>query len=301
MAGISDQALQFGKYNRYRYNGIELDTSLGLDDYEAKLRNLDPQTGRWWQVDPQAEKTEFLSPYASNDNDPIRLSDPNGDVAGCCDGVGDALKQAVVNTVLFTAGALNAFVTDHTGGAGRADPTTMKDLSPSSQQVVLAGQTFGDAGAIVAGGGEATGSAAAGVASDGALAVPAVAGVAYGFNTATVATINLVKDFQKLDASGNGTQNPKVKEAVQQGKDAHADFKDKTDAKPGWQSNPRLTDPQTGKTVIPDALSPSGKPVELKPNTPTGKAQGARQLVKYERATGQKGRVVYYTPKPDTE
>jgi RHS repeat-associated protein len=80
MAGISDQALQFGKWNRYRYNGIELDTSLGLDDYEAKLRDLDPQIGRWWQVDPKAEGTEFLSPYASNDNDPIRLKDPNGDV-----------------------------------------------------------------------------------------------------------------------------------------------------------------------------------------------------------------------------
>ena len=83
MAGISDQALVFGKWNRYRYNGIELDTSLGFDDYETKLRDLDPQTGRWWQVDPKAEQMENISPYASNFDDPIKYDDPNGDCPLC--------------------------------------------------------------------------------------------------------------------------------------------------------------------------------------------------------------------------
>ena len=88
----------------------------------------------------------------------------------------------------------------------------------------------------------------------------------------------------------------KVKEAIDKGNAAHKDFAGKVEQKPGWQSEPRLTDPETGKTVIPDAVSPSGRPVELKPDTPSGRRAGARQLPAQERATGKKGRVIYYDP-----
>jgi hypothetical protein len=37
-------------------------------------------------------------------------------------------------------------------------------------------------------------------------------------------------------------------------------------------------------------------PVELKPNTTSGRAKGARQITKYKKATGTNGRVVYYDP-----
>jgi hypothetical protein len=84
--------------------------------------------------------------------------------------------------------------------------------------------------------------------------------------------------------------------AAKIGRQAHKAFKQKVKAKPRWQSEPALIDPKTGKTVIPDALSPSGRPVELKPRTPSGKRTGKTQLRKYERATGKKGRVVYYDP-----
>jgi hypothetical protein len=86
-----------------------------------------------------------------------------------------------------------------------------------------------------------------------------------------------------------------VKESVDKGNAAHEDFSNKAKAK-GWDVTPTLKDPQTGKNVRPDAVTRSGKPVELKPNTPSGKAKGAKQLPKYERATGQKGRVVTYDP-----
>jgi hypothetical protein len=83
------------------------------------------------------------------------------------------------------------------------------------------------------------------------------------------------------------------------GRQAHKDFAAKVKAKPGWQSEPRLTDPATGKTVIPDALSRAGRPVELKPNSPSGRAAGKSKLKKYQRAAGKKGRVVYHQkPKP---
>lgn len=84
--------------------------------------------------------------------------------------------------------------------------------------------------------------------------------------------------------------------ATQAGRAAHKELAEKVKQKSGWKSEPRLTDPQTGKTVIPDAVTPTGKPVELKPNTDSGRAQGQRQLPKYERATGKSGKVIYYNP-----
>ena len=79
MAGISSKAA--GKIeNRYKYNNIELDEDLGLNSYEAFYRNLDQQTGRWWQLDPQIDnKLQEFSPYSSMRNNPILRSDPLGD------------------------------------------------------------------------------------------------------------------------------------------------------------------------------------------------------------------------------
>ncbi len=94
-----------------------------------------------------------------------------------------------------------------------------------------------------------------------------------------------------------GAANPKVKKSIKKGKKAHKEFAKKVKGKKGWQSEPQnLIDPATGKKVIPDAVTPSGRPVELKPNTPSGRRQGRRQLRKYERATGKKGKVIYYDP-----
>ncbi len=77
------------------------------------------------------------------------------------------------------------------------------------------------------------------------------------------------------------------------GRKAHEAFDKVVDSKPGWVSQPRLTDPD-GRIHIPDALSPSGRPVELKPRTESGFRRGRRQIRRYESVTGKKGRVVYY-------
>ncbi|SFM92195.1 RHS repeat-associated core domain-containing protein [Chitinophaga sp. YR627] len=81
MAGISSSALKESTYpvNKKRYNGIELNTDLDLNEYDAFYRTLDPQTGRWKQIDPKIEKMEAWSPYASNFNNPMRYSDLLGD------------------------------------------------------------------------------------------------------------------------------------------------------------------------------------------------------------------------------
>ncbi|SHN46154.1 DUF6443 domain-containing protein [Chitinophaga sp. CF418] len=77
MAGISTSALKGANYakNRKEYNGIEHTTDFDLNTYDAFYRTLDPQIGRWWQIDPQTEAMEMWSPFASNYNNPIRWND----------------------------------------------------------------------------------------------------------------------------------------------------------------------------------------------------------------------------------
>jgi RHS repeat-associated protein len=105
---------------------------------------------------------------------------------------------------------------------------------------------------------------------------------------------------QSTSEKKRGVNNPNVKQKVEEGKKKHKELKDKVNAKKdkGWQAEPTITDPNTGDTLRPDALTPDGSPVELKPNTPSGRAKGKSQLGKYEKATGKKGRVIYYDPKP---
>jgi RHS repeat-associated protein len=78
MSGISSKAAG-SLENKYKYNGIEFENDLDINTYDAFFRELDPQTGRWWQIDPKIEKMEAWSPYASNYDNPITYSDPLGD------------------------------------------------------------------------------------------------------------------------------------------------------------------------------------------------------------------------------
>lgn len=83
--------------------------------------------------------------------------------------------------------------------------------------------------------------------------------------------------------------------AAAYGRQAHRDLAERVRRKPGWQSEPRLVGAD-GKTYIPDVVTPKGRILELKPNTPSGRAQGARQLRIYEEQLGVRGRVIYYDP-----
>jgi RHS repeat-associated protein len=109
MAGISSKAA--GKLeNRKKYNGIEFNDDLDVDTYEAFYRNLDPQIGRWWQVDPELENDmESLSPYLSMFNNPISQSDPlgnNPDGDGDDDGWWEKAKSLSKKVVGGAAGLI---------------------------------------------------------------------------------------------------------------------------------------------------------------------------------------------------
>ena len=67
-----------GNVQPYKYNGKELDTKKGLNWYDYGARHYDAALGRWFVVDPLAEKMYGWSPYAYCFNNPIGLIDEEG-------------------------------------------------------------------------------------------------------------------------------------------------------------------------------------------------------------------------------
>jgi len=83
IAGISSKAAG-ALINRKKFNdGTELQSQdfsdgSGLELYATNYRSLDPQLGRFWQIDPLAEAHPNLNSYAYVNNNPLRYNDPLG-------------------------------------------------------------------------------------------------------------------------------------------------------------------------------------------------------------------------------
>ena len=63
---------------RFGFNGQERDTEINVNIHHAEFWKYDARTARRWNTDPVL--APFESPYATFRNNPIIMSDPNGDV-----------------------------------------------------------------------------------------------------------------------------------------------------------------------------------------------------------------------------
>lgn len=81
--------------------------------------------------------------------------------------------------------------------------------------------------------------------------------------------------------------------ATQIGRERHKELAEKVLQKPGWQSQPSMRGGD-GKTYFPDVVTPRGRIMELKPDTATGRARGARQTETYREQLQAPARVITY-------
>ena len=75
---MSSRSFSIQTKYRYGFNGKELDSDIGIDNYDFGARIYDARIGRWLAVDKlRYEKPEF-SPYQMVNNSPLMFIDCDG-------------------------------------------------------------------------------------------------------------------------------------------------------------------------------------------------------------------------------
>jgi hypothetical protein len=92
-----------------------------------------------------------------------------------------------------------------------------------------------------------------------------------------------------------GMHNERTRDAAREGKRRHDELKKRVDERKdrGWHRDGYKVN---GRWIFPDATTRRGYLLELKPDTPSGRAAGAKQCAEYTRVTNKRCRVIYYQP-----
>src|SRR5690606_5005963 len=100
LTGLGFQAGGGVKVNRYLYNGKELQNELGLEWYDYGARMYDPAVGRWFVVEQLADDIMQVdkSPYQYGWNNPVNLTDPDGNCPWCVGAVVGILTDIAIQT-----------------------------------------------------------------------------------------------------------------------------------------------------------------------------------------------------------
>ena len=86
---------------RYGFNGQEKSDDVTTGNYTAEYWEYDSRICRRWNVDPKSTADE--SPYTANNNNPILMSDPDGDFPGLGFLVG-MITEIIIQTVEIKLG-----------------------------------------------------------------------------------------------------------------------------------------------------------------------------------------------------
>jgi RHS repeat-associated protein len=174
MAGISDKAVKTSyAENKYRFNGgnelqnKEFSDGTGLEMYDASARNFDPQLGRFWQMDGQADQAnqESFSPYHFGFDNPVRYADHDGKCPTCVLG-------AIIGGVVDAAAQVGKGMLEGKSFGDAVGDIDYKEVGVAA----LAGFVSSGISAIYSGAGAAGGAAVAGA--EMALSRPAASVIA---------------------------------------------------------------------------------------------------------------------------
>jgi RHS repeat-associated protein len=246
--------------------GYEWDCFAGTGLYHVGARAYDPRTARWLQRDPIDAASGDPNLYRYAGNDPVNQIDPDGTNWTYHDLLDAAGFIPVVGEIADLANAVGYALEGDWVNAG----ISAAGVIPVVGDVAKAGRVGKKVVQELVEGG--SGQAAKRQAKNAPQ------------QQSTNQSANYSSSAHKF-----GGNNPHA----QKGRQAHDQFKQKARQK-GWEVEKELIDPATGKKCRPDAITPKGHPVELKPNTPSGRRRGKKQIEKYERAAGKRGRVIYY-------